>query len=381
MSKLKRWPILFKKAKTGKVLTWEIWVRDNKICTASGEKDGKQKESCDTVKAGKNIGRANETTPHEQAVAEAQAKFNKQVDRGYVESEKDALAGKVSEKIEGGYFPQLAENYIESKKHIVLPGYVQPKLDGLRATRDGSDSGFWSRSRKPFPTIRHLEEELRRLGIEDLPLDGELYSHELKDEFEEIVGAVKRGKTEHPKTHKIEYHIFDIPDPELSFSLRYNELTKLKEKVKGSTLIKIVPTFLVSTEGQIEEITEKFLDQGYEGSMIRNSHGGYEFRRSKNLQKYKLFNDDEFRVVGILEGRGALQGHVGKFVCEINDEHGKRTFESVLSGKDVRKFLKKAFEDHSLWKGRWLRVQYQGFTNKNKLPRFPVGLNFRDDED
>jgi ATP-dependent DNA ligase len=125
---------------------------------------------------------------------------------------------------------------------------------------------------------------------------------------------------------------------------------------------------------------EDFMEQGYEGAMIRNAEGDYEHRRSYNLQKLKKFQDAEFEVIGISEGRGSLAGHAAAFVCRIDDSHGKRTFEAKLKGKNVTAFLKKCFEDHSLWEGKWLKVQFQGWTRKNRVPRFPVGLHFRDAE-
>ena len=116
---------------------------------------------------------------------------------------------------------------------------------------------------------------------------------------------------------------------------------------------------------------ERFLEDGYEGTIIRNMHGPYENKRSYHLQKYKDFIDSEFPIVGIEEGRGKLAGHVGNFVCEYKGN----TFGVKLKGST--EFLKECYENHELWKDKWMSVKFQGYTSTNFVPRFPVGLKIR----
>lgn len=372
-----RWPPLFKKAKDNKISTWQIWVIDNAIFTRSGYVGMKMRETKDIVKEGKNLGKKNETTPHDQAMHEAHSKLEKQLDRGYVYDAGDAAAGKVDEKVEGAFFPMLAHSYDKAGKKISFPCFVQPKLDGLRATCIGGK--FFSRSRKPFPVLKHLTDEILRLGLDDIQLDGELYNHEARDNFEELVSAIKREKSDNPKTKTIQYHVYDaniIGD----YKDRLEYLEYLKSRCAGSPYLKFVETRQVKSVKEMNAAYDDFMEQGYEGAMLRNLLGEYETRRSYNLQKLKQFQDAEFEIVGISEGRGSLSGHAAAFVCRIDDEHGERNFEAKLKGKNVTALLKRCFEDHSLWEGKWLTVQYQGFTRKNRVPRFPVGLRFREEE-
>ena len=90
----------------------------------------------------------------------------------------------------------------------------------------------------------------------------------------------------------------------------------------------------------------------------------------------KVFQDAEFRVVGVEEGKGKLAGHVGAFVCEIDDEHGKRTFKAKAKGEQDS--LRKYFENPSLWEGKLLTVEFLNYTRKNRVPRHGVGIRFRD---
>lgn len=117
-----------------------------------------------------------------------------------------------------------------------------------------------------------------------------------------------------------------------------------------------------------------YVSQGYEGCMVRNMDGFYEFKRSYNLQKIKEMDDTEFKIVGVKVGtKGSMAGKA-VFTCylpEIND-----TFDCKMKGNldDLIKYA----EDPSLAIGRMLTVQHQGYT-KYKKPRFPVGLRFKED--
>lgn len=372
---LVRFPMLYRKGEKGKILIWEIYVQGVTLVTESYVHGGKVKESSETFKEGKNLGKSNETTPHEQAVSEAKSRWQKKKDKGYSESLEDAEA--CVDEIEGGYFPMLAKvfdpetfTFDTHPKGVV----VQPKLDGLRATLDNGK--FYSRSRKPFRSMPHLEEALKTLGLSETPLDGEFYNHDLKDNFEEIVSAIKRGKSDHPSLSKIEYHVFDVKLPDTSYVER---LEWLRQRIPfGGSPIKLVSTIPeVPTLQEIEMWFETFLGQGYEGLMIRDPLSVYlshPSRRSNGLVKYKKMQDAEFKIIGVKEGKGKLEGHVGAFICK----HGDETFDVKFEGR--QSFLKECFENKSLWQGKWLTVRFQSYTNKLGVPRFPIGSRLRDVE-
>lgn len=364
------WPKLYKKSSSGKISEWLIYVIDNVIYITHGYQGMKMQKTNDVIKVGKNIGRSNETTPHEQAVLEADSKWQKQIDRGYSE--------KIDEEKEPDeiFFPMLAQSYDKHSDKIKFPCFVQPKLDGLRATC--VNGKFYSRARKPFSALKHLEEEIERLGLSDLNLDGEIYNHEFREDFEKIVSAAKREKTKSEHTDKIQYHVYDI-NIDKPFKERIELLREIFDSIE-SDLIQPVRTVHVGNEALLKTLYNDFLEQGFEGAMVRNSSGLYECRRSYNLQKVKQFQDDEFKIVGVTEGRGKLSGHAAAFVCQIETDATKNPtlFEAKLKGSTA--FLKQCFEDHSLWQGKWLTVQYQGYTRKNQVPRFPVGLRIREDE-
>ena len=91
------------------------------------------------------------------------------------------------------------------------------------------------------------------------------------------------------------------------------------------------------------------------------------------LQKYKVFEDAEFEITGVEEGRGKLAGHAGSFICVTKEGN---EFKAKLKGK--LSDLKEYWENQKQYIGKTLTVQFQGLTNKNNVPRFPVALRFRE---
>ena len=201
-------PTLYKYDSRGLVQEWTIEVQGNKFWTVEGVKGGKLTKSEPTVCFGKNVGRANETTDKEQALKEAQSKFQKKLDKGY--NEKLTKTKKFFE-------PMLAQKYEKySDLCFVNPTFIQPKLDGLRCIN--SDGTMMSRNGKPFVTVDHLTQEVAIL-------DGELYSHDYHDDFNKIVSLVKKTKPTEDDIQEcqsiIEFWAYDLPEHDGVFSERF----------------------------------------------------------------------------------------------------------------------------------------------------------------
>lgn len=368
----KTFPTLYKKTSTGAQQEWTIEVNGNAIVTRYGQTGGKIQETPpDIIKEGKNLGRSNATTPEQQALLEAQAEWEKKLKKGYTENSVDAMEGKVDAVIEGGFFPMLAKRYDEDGDKIVFPCYVQPKFDGHRCcatAADGESYRLWSRTRKIITGVPHIVDEIVNLGIHHTDLDGELYNHDYHDRFEELSSFI-RQVTPKAGYEVVQYHVYDIANPELDFEDRHNLITLMlgtPEHPKSKILVP-VETILVQNEDELMLAFERMLALGYEGCMVRNAKGKYVFKRSFNLQKVKEFKDEEFEIIRIEEGRGKLAGH-GIFVCKTNT--GKE-FAAKMAG-DSKK-LKDFFENPQEYVGKMLTVKFQGWT-KYELPRFPVAL-------
>lgn len=372
-------PKLFKAHKGGALMEWSILVRPlpteseehGVIVTTFGQVGGALQTTEDVVTKGKNPGKKNATTPLQQAMKEAESRWEKQIKKGYVENAEKASKG---EDDIGGVLPMLAHRFDEHEEKISYPCLVQPKLDGIRCiaiVEDGKCQLF-SRTRKPITGMPHIQRELEeRFPQGRYVFDGELYNHEFKANFEQIVSLVRQEEA--AENHAdVQYHVYDMVLPQ-NYVLRMATLDSLFG-IHPSTQIIVVKTLWADTREDLMHAYSQFVEEGYEGAIVRNSVGTYENRRSYNLQKVKQFQDLDYPIVGCVEGRGKLAGHA---IFECQTPEGQ-TFQVKLKGETAR--LKELYENPSLWQGKLLTVQFQGFSNKNRVPRFPVGLRIREDE-
>lgn len=367
----KHYPILYKKTSKGAIQQWKIDVKDNKITTTYGQVGGKMQVTVDVINFGKNIGKRNETTPEEQAISEADSKWQKKKDQGFTET---IISAENEEHNLDGIDPMLAHKFSEHGEKIKFPCISQRKYDGIRLlgiVKDGKCT-LWSRKRKPITSLPHIVEELERIfANSDVIIDGEAYSHKFHNNFEHIVHIVKQQKKVDPNHKDVEYHVYDVVSQE-GYQDRYNFLLKINEY--SPLFIKVVESYIVNNEEEMMSRFNQFRADGYEGLMLRNLNTPYEHKRSYSLQKVKEFDTEEFIIVDVKEGRGKLAGHA-IFICETKD---KNTFDVKLKG-DTDK-LKEYFEHPELVIGKPLTVQFQGYTNKENVPRFPVGITLRDYE-
>lgn len=387
-------PKLYKLTSTGKIQEWQIFTEDNKIVVIQGQIDGKKQRYEQTIKKGKNIGRANETTPEQQADAEAKSKWEHKHDKDYHLSIKECnQKGKIANK--GGYLPMLAQGFEKNaKRHLKYPCYVQPKLDGLRciATKNNKGVQLWFRSGKEITTMGHIVDDLDLIMKVGDIFDGELYIH--GEDFNSFTGAIRANKNLNPGiTEKIKYHIYDYPriDGLEEYNTYWDRKKRFKALYTNNTSIINVKTESVDNFEQAMEIYKQFINEGYEGIMFRNIDMAYEQKRSYSLLKYKEFIDDEFIIIRAEEGKGLLEGHVGSFICKIEpnrilkDIGGKTVKFGNTEGRIKAKmegkfdFLKHLFENPKEYIGKPLTIKYQNLS-KDNIPRFPVGKTIRFDK-
>jgi len=368
----KSFPTLYSKNVDGSIQQWEVSTKDNNIIKRYGRVGGIIQEEVQIVKTGKNKGKKNETTLLEQTEKEALAFWTKKKKEGYVENIDSAKVNEIdSSVIAGGIEPMLAHKFRDHSHKIKYPAYIQPKLDGIRCVAIYKDKKctLWTRTRKLITSVPHIESELERQlnGKGDIILDGELYNHSLKNEFEKIVSAVRK---EEPSTDskKIQYYIYDLVS-EKSFANR-SEL--IKELIINNEITKVVPTNKILVEDEIESYFNKYRQEGYEGAIVRNASGEYQNKRSYNLQKVKEFDDSEFEIVSVTSGKGRMEGKA-IFICKIQD----KTFNVKMEGSLEK--LEEIYNSQDKVIGKKLTVRYQGLTSDG-IPRFPVGVSIRDYE-
>tara|TARA_R110002050_G_scaffold229521_1_gene365135 strand:- start:26 stop:865 length:840 start_codon:yes stop_codon:yes gene_type:complete len=202
--------------------------------------------------------------------------------------------------------------------------YMQPKLDGVRCIIQLNDKGeviAYSRTGKPWLNINHILSNLKPLfsSQPDVILDGELYNHDLKDNFEKIISLVRKQKPTNEdrleSKELVQFHCYDYANGSDSYGIRMDNLIASD---MYSYCIKFVPTTLVA-EDQTQSQHQLNLDEGYEGSILRLD-SPYQRKRSYNLQKFKDFHDAEATIIGYVDGKGKREGTLGKFLMMDEDE-------------------------------------------------------------
>jgi len=322
------------------------------------------------------------------------------------------------------FLPMLAQTFnpadlvagTKKKKVITFPCFVQPKLDGLRCVsyvRRGNDNdidiALQSRTGAFFVGLPHIAAALRPYLSQHpyVVIDGELYTDQMP--FEELAGLIKKKKitdSDVERLKKVKYHVYDIYD-KMNENMPYSErLDVLAAAVRRCgciandtasslaaagrrwtlrsssaaevasaedvTVVVLVRTEKVAALSDFRRLFSEFVEAGYEGIMLRNAAGVYRANyRSNDLQKYKEFLENEYRIIDYKEGEGRDAGAV-IWVCETDD--GK---EFTVRPRGTMEQRREWFNQGGSYIGKNLTVVYQELTEEGK-PRFPVGKAIRD---
>jgi DNA ligase 1 len=369
MITIKTSDILQSEAKTGKTKYWLIRaLKDGDKYYLQKEYwqgDGKHQKSEPYIMEPKNVGKSNATTPKEQVLLELERQFKKHMESGY---------HREGEEYEGYPLPMLALKWKNRKHNIVYPCAIQAKWDGIRCLKFKDE--YWTRKGKVIipALVQHCN-----FDASHWILDGELV---IPGENMQTISSFTKKVQKNQE--RLEYHVFDILNVNLTFSERFERLTELSKRFpKG---VKLSETYIAENEEQVAEYHSQFTEffeidgkirnqQGYfEGTIIRNLDGKYLINhRSSDLLKLKDFVDEECEIIGFAQGKGRNAGSI-KFVCKYsNDEE----FEVNPCGTMVSR--REMWNNREKLIGKMLTVEFQELTERG-VPRFPVGKCIRDYE-
>lgn len=356
-------PILYKLNVNNKINIWKIIIENNYYYTEFGQIDGTIQQSDKVICHGKNMGKKNETTDEGQALLEAKSIWQRKIEMENFVTDID----KVNEILFNP--PMLARVY--DKKYTEDMKFIQPKLDGIRCNisiKNGEVQSL-SRRNKPFFTTKHIENELVEF-FKEYPyvhLDGELYNHELHDDFNKIVSLVKKQKINDKDREEIKstvkYYVYDLwadDNPNMTFEERNSIVRNCLNCYKH---IVVVPTFEIHNSEETDNYFRKFVSDGYEGAIIRLDKP-YEHKRSGNLLKYKEFQDDEFEIVNVNIGKTNIMAE--SFTIRLKNGN---LCEATLAFPDEK--CKEIWKNREKYIGKLATVRYFGITNDGML-RFPV---------
>jgi DNA ligase-1 len=309
----------------------------------------------------KNVGKINGTTSRTQAESEAQANWDKKAEKEYFPKIEDVDSYE-------RFKPMLAGDY--TKRHQ-SEGFSQPKLDGIRCLAD--KNGLWTRQGKPINSCPHIWEAVRSIveNSPDIVLDGELYNHDLKEDFNKITSLVRKSKSTPEDILEaekmVEYHVYDMfssVTPNLLFAQRTHVLEAI---IKSEGCTQLVPTTYCPDQESLDAMYGQYMTDGYEGQMVRNDIV-YENKRSNGLLKRKEFITEEYEVVSMEQGQGNWHGHTKRFILRM--PNGETCGSGVRGKQDVLK---------ALWESQksptWATLRYFGLT-PDGVPRFPVVVDY-----
>lgn len=354
-----KWPKLFKMGSQGQLLEWSIETDESTIIVRHGQTGGQIQVGCDTVRKGKNLGKANATTPVQQAEAEAASKWEKkQARERYVEDPARAMAGE-SDAL-GGIPPMLAHPYEDVAHRVVFPADEQPKFDGVRveAVIDAGVCTLWSRKQEQMLCLPHIVAayEARFAGVPGrFVFDGEAWRPGWS--LQKISTFVRRKNETRPGFEEIGHYVYDVPSHEGTWTERRAHL-EATYQVGGP--LHLVETWTV---GSIEEAWAKhdeivLAGLGHDGAILRNRAGRYQpGKRTADLAKLKVFEDHEWPIAAVFTGRGKFEG-LAMFTCRLEDG---RTFDCTAPGDFAQRAAYLA-EGASLI-GKLLTVKHKGYSD------------------
>ena len=361
---------LFGESSSGKIKQWQISVEaladgTARTTTEAGYVGGKIQITPKMTRKGKNIGKANETTPFDQAVFDAGSKFEKQRNKNY-EPDLELFDPRVKGNgllVGSGYVPRLMLPQLAKgvkKGNIVFPCYMQPKLNGICDLAE-TMGVHHTRGGKLFDTLEHLNPWIDSLNSY-APLHGELYTHGWS--LQKISSYTKKIKEDQ---QELQFWVYAIADPKRDFKDLWDEFVSIMEHLGPECPIKVTPTVIVNNYEEAKKWHDDWVEQGFEGGMLKNFDGTYVFQfRSGDIEKAKTYFTKEFKIIGGTDGVGRAEGCV-TYLCIT--EEGEE-FECVPRGtlEDRHEMYLNLENDI----GKMMTVRFAEYSDKG-IPLQPTG--------
>jgi len=351
---------LYKLDSKKKLRAWNIWTEGDKIIQTAGLVGGKLVKN-EKIAKPKNVGRSNETTPEEQADLEMNSTYNSKLTEGYFKTIEEAVKEEV-------ILPMLAKSYGDHCKKIDWStAFVQPKLDGMRCLciiKDGTIT-LISRDGKIIDStiMKHIVDQLLNIKT-NIVLDGELYCHGVG--FQENMRLIKKYRP--GETEEISYCVYDLIS-DASFEDRSELVFAL---LSSCDHIETVYTQKISSEEELKGYHQKFLGEGYEGSILRWSNNGYKINgRSEHLLKYKDFQDMSLPIIDVRPSEQRPKW--GQFVFSLK---GQEFSCGMKFSHDERKQILINKKDYI---GKTAELRYFELS-EDGIPRFPICVGIRLDK-
>jgi ATP-dependent DNA ligase len=351
-----KFPALYKRTSTGAIQQWTIEVVGDSYITSSGQVGGAITVSSPTVCEAKNTDKANATTGEEQALKEAQAKYDKQLKSKY---KLDVSNIDTKDFIS----PTLAEPLKKRTKPVVYPAYIQTKYNGVCCI---IDSEFGSRSRKGeiFYNIKHINRDLEQFFNDnpDVVLHGELFNNDLRENLNrliKLVAVTRKEKDLTPELIKeseeiVRFYVYDGYIKGKEHEPYKKRIKDLHERINGLIYVISAPTHVVNNEEDTIDFFNANIADKQEGAILRMMDMPYVHKRTQDIIKYKKFDSAEYLCIGFDQGTGNYAGLAKKCVMVL--PNGK-TLNCNMRGDQT--FLKHVWENQEQYTNKYYTCDYQ----------------------
>lgn len=234
--------------------------------------------------------------------------------------------------------------------------WISEKLDGVRGRWDGEKLCTRGGHRIHAPAWFTA-------GWPAIALDGELWIG--RGRFSETSSVVLDETPNDAEWHQVHFMVFDLPEDGGPFDRRVARMRTLLDD-PAIAWLRPIRQFRLATVAQLDAKLKAVVAKGGEGLVLHRHDAYYHPGRSHKLLKYKLYQDDEARVVGYNPGHGKYHGMMGSVIVERPD--GLQF--SIGSGfSDAQRAKPPAI-------GTWITYRYNGLT-RHGVPRFARFLHVR----
>jgi DNA ligase-1 len=358
----KTFDTLYSRDTLGNIRIWFMEQNGDKYRTVSGLIDGEKVVSEWSHAESKNIGRANQTTSVEQATAEIVAKYKKQLKTGYHTDINNVDVINFVEPMLAQPLHKLSKqpNFIKEKWGI------QCKLNGNRCI--GKIEGLFTRKGEKYNSVPHIENSLKPFFDKhpNAVLDGELFNYDLRQQLNEISKLIRktvhiseedlRRSQELVKFYIYDGYGFDSLDKDTPYETRKKYIDT---HIVGSyDYLMKVDTVIIKDENHMHQEFQNLINDQQEGGILRRMDSIYEHKRSKNLVKVKVDEDDEGVILDIKDGDGNWKNAATNVTLKWKD----KTFDAVFKGSFERR--SDILKEKENWIGKEVKFLYMGLTGK-----------------
>lgn len=268
---------------------------------------------------------------------------------------------------------------------------VEPKLDGLRLTFvwDGADWSFFSRqgkSERYNANLGHIAADIitgfKTHGYESGILDGEI----MGDTWNSTL-AIKRKEVTPEDLAEIQRCKFYAFDHLTGTSDRRRQLERRltlmavcgnAKLANPDTKLTLIDQHPVDTMVEVRSLFTKFLTQGYEGAIVKDTETVYEFKnkRCKTWVKLKPIDTQDVRVTGSYPGRERTRHEHTLGGFNVVDQAGQ---EFNVGGGFTDEQRDDFWKKRDSYVGKYLEIEFQSDPQQVAKGRFPVFVRWRED--